>query len=630
MVFKTAHVTSKLLAFFILLISTSVMCQTKDDDLLKLWRNSEAQDSSRAIAFNKFISNNYVDSKTDSAYILVNTLIRFTKDKNIPHQHADALTTLGNILKTLGDYPKAAEYYKEGLKIYKKTKNKKGEATALNNIGSMYKLSWDLDEALKFYQESKEISTTINDTLAIATSLMNIGNIYNVRYKADIALDYYNESLNLLEAVKNKKTKAIILLNIGHSYTIKKENDLAMQSIKEGIRIGKSINNDNIQANGYNVLAANYFKRKKYDELIENAHNALIHAENISSRSELMTGHYFLFEGYTGKKDYERGLFHYQKTKEYGDSNQEVRTVKELQKLEIENYRVKDSLLNLEKNLKLSLAHEKEIQQKNSEKVNLAIGWAGSIAATSLFAFLIFKNTKRKQLKAEKERQEQIEEKEKILKDLELTTIDAMLTGQEKERERLAADLHDSVGATLSAAKLQFEYLIKHQNELKTSEDLIKKTSTLLEDAYVEVRSMAHLKNSGVMAKNGLLPAVQKLSNNASGINGLTIEVQNYGLEQRLNNPLEIIIFRIIQELITNIIKHANATKGLIYLTNHDDTFNIMVEDNGKGFDSKRVRKLNSGMGISSIDKRIAHLDGKFTIESEKSKGTTIIIDIPL
>lgn len=629
MVFKTAHAPSKLLAFFILLISTSVMCQTKDDDLLKLWRNSEAQDSSRAIAFNKFISNNYVDSKTDSAYILVNTLIRFTKAKNIPFQHADALTTLGNILKTLGDYPKAAEHYKEGLKLYKKTKNKKGEATALNNIGSMYKLSWDLDEALKFYQESKEISTIIKDTLAIATSLMNIGNIYNVRYKADIALDYYNESLKLLESVKNKKTKAIILLNVGHSYTIKKENDLAIKSIKEGIRIGKLINNDNIQANGYNILAANYFKRKKYDELIENAHNALIHAENISSRSELETSHYFLFEGYTGKKDYERGLFHYQKTKEYGDSNQEVRTVKELQKLEIENYRVKDSLLNLEKDLKLSLAHEKEIQQKNSENVNLAIGWAGSIAATSLFAFLIFKNTKRKQLKAEKERQEQIEEKEKILKDLEFTTIDAMLTGQEKERERMAADLHDSVGATLSAAKLQFDYLITQKN-IEASEDLIKKTSSLLEDAYVEIRSLAHLKDSGVMAKNGLLPAIEKLSYNASGINGLSFNVKSFGLEQRLNNSLEISIFRIIQELITNIIKHANATQGAVHLTNHDDRLNLIIEDNGIGFNPKQVNTSKTSMGITSIHKRVEYLNGKMTIESQKNKGTTIIIDIPL
>jgi len=132
------------------------------------------------------------------------------------------------------------------------------------------------------------------------------------------------------------------------------------------------------------------------------------------------------------------------------------------------------------------------------------------------------------------------------------------------------------------------------------------------------------------MAKNGLLPAVEKLSTNASTKNGLTFEVQSFGLEQRLENSLEITIFRIIQELVTNVIKHADATKGIVHLTNHDDNLNIMIEDDGIGFNPKQISKSKIGMGINSIDKRVEHLDGKLTIESEKNKGTTVIIDIPL
>lgn len=616
----------------ILILVFPIFCfsQKQQDSLLDIWRNSKASDSSRAIAFNKFISKNYVGSKTDSAYILVSKLIHFTKEKKVIPQQADALITLGNILNTLGDYPKAAEYYKKSLKLYKRTENKKGEAIALNNIGRMYKLTWDLDEALIFYNQSIEISKTLKDTLAIAISLMNIGNIYNVRYKADKALEYYNESLTLLDLIKNQKSKATTLLNMGHSYTIKKENDLAIKTLKEGISIGQSINSNNIQASGYNILATNYFQRKKYDALIKTATKSLEYAENISSKSHQLNSHYLLFEGYIGNKNFERGLYHYQKMKEYSDSNQEIRTVKELQKLEIENYRVTDSLLNLERDLKSTLAHQKEIQLKNKEKTILTLAWGGSLSAVSMFAFLIFRNTKRKQRKAEKEREEQIEEKEKILKDLELSTIDAMIEGQEKERQRLAIVLHDSVGATLSAAKLQFDFFVKNQNNATSSEELIKKTSTLLEDAYVEIRSMAHLKNSGVMAKNGLLPAVEKLSFNASGINGLTFEVQSFGLEKRIENSLEITVFRIIQELVTNIIKHAHATTGIVYLTNYEDNLNIMIEDNGIGFNPKQITKTNAGMGISSIDKRVEHLDGQFNIESEKNKGTTVIIDIPL
>ncbi|EPR72975.1 two-component sensor histidine kinase [Winogradskyella psychrotolerans RS-3] len=103
------------------------------------------------------------------------------------------------------------------------------------------------------------------------------------------------------------------------------------------------------------------------------------------------------------------------------------------------------------------------------------MAWGGSLAVLSVIAFLVYRNIKRKQYKAEQERQDEIDAKEKILKDLELSTIDAMIEGQEKERQRLAADLHDSVGATLAAAKLQFDYFVKHQNDVEDSEELTKK-----------------------------------------------------------------------------------------------------------------------------------------------------------
>ncbi|WP_272973980.1 sensor histidine kinase, partial [Croceibacter atlanticus] len=108
----------------------------------------------------------------------------------------------------------------------------------------------------------------------------------------------------------------------------------------------------------------------------------------------------------------------------------------------------------------------------------------------------------------------------------------------------------------------------------------------------------------------------------------LQVEVNHYGLEDRLDNNLEISIFRIIQELVTNIIKHANASEASITLTQHDDDLNIIVEDNGKGFNLSAIDK--QGLGLSSIEKRVNFLHGDINIDSTVGKGTTIIIDIPL
>jgi signal transduction histidine kinase len=269
--------------------------------------------------------------------------------------------------------------------------------------------------------------------------------------------------------------------------------------------------------------------------------------------------------------------------------------------------------------------------QKKKQNRNIAFGLGGGLIGVSLIGFLLFKNTKRKQLIAEQEREIEIQKKEKILKDQELNTIDAMIEGQEKERQRLASDLHDSVGATLSAARLQFEHLCKYKGSgtLKNEDELYTKTGKLLEQVYQEIRSMAHLKNSGVIATKGLLPAIQKLARNASTPGGLQIEVDDFGLSVKIENSLEISIFRVIQELITNIIKHAQATEATISITQHEDSLSIIVEDNGLGFDVKKSIDKD-GMGLSSIEKRIEHLEGSMEVDSNLGKGTNILIDIPI
>ena len=200
-----------------------------------------------------------------------------------------------------------------------------------------------------------------------------------------------------------------------------------------------------------------------------------------------------------------------------------------------------------------------------------------------------------------------------------------MIEGQEKERQRIANDLHDDLGGLMATVKLHFNAL-----EDKHTPELYEKTNTLIDEAYQKVRTVAHAKNSGVIAKQGLLKAVEQMADRVSDLNKININVMDHGLEDRLENSLELTIFRIIQELITNIIKHADASEANIHITNHEDALNIMVEDNGVGFNPSQITKTKKGMGISSIDKRVEHLNGKMTIESEIQKGTTIIIDIPL
>lgn len=269
-----------------------------------------------------------------------------------------------------------------------------------------------------------------------------------------------------------------------------------------------------------------------------------------------------------------------------------------------------------------------ELETSNVKIRNWAIFLGTLLILGSLIGILIYKNTKRKQLLAEQEKTLQQQKVSNLLKEQELTTIDAMIEGQEKERQRVANELHDDLGSLMAAVKLQFNSL--EATDKKENLETFAKTESLIDEAYGKIRAIAHAKNSGLIAKQGLLQAVKQMAEKVSIASGLNILVHDHGLNNRLENSIELMLFRIIQELITNAIKHAEATEMNIHITNHGETLNILVEDNGKGMLVNAIQADSSGMGLKSIDKRINHLHGTMDVESELGKGTVIILDIPI
>ena len=265
------------------------------------------------------------------------------------------------------------------------------------------------------------------------------------------------------------------------------------------------------------------------------------------------------------------------------------------------------------------------LDAKNKANQNLLISAFLLLIFGGFIAFLLQKNTSKKRKLAEQQEEIQKQKVETLLKEQELTNIDAMIAGQEKERHRVANELHDDLGSLMATIKLHFNNI-----EITKEDTALKKADQLLEQAYQKVRGIAHAKNSGVIANQGLVPAVQRMAKTISGTNKIKLEVHHFGLEERMENSLELSIFRMIQELVTNTIKHAEATKGSIQLTQHEQSLNILIEDNGKGFDTSKIATTDTGMGLHTIEKRIEHLEGNFTVDSILGKGTSIIIDIPI
>ncbi len=292
------------------------------------------------------------------------------------------------------------------------------------------------------------------------------------------------------------------------------------------------------------------------------------------------------------------------------------------------NYAANNSLIS-ELNTKLRTKEkEKQIlveQQKVRTNRNWLIAAILALLLGSGIAVLLQKNTSKKRQLAEQEALLKQQRVDNLLKEQELLSIDAMISGQEKERQKVAGELHDDLGSLMATIKLHFD-----NAKFSKQDPALQNAQKLLEEAYQKIRGMAHSKNSGVMSDQGLLPTIKKMAKTITETNTLEVTVEDFGLGERMENSLELSIFRIVQELVTNAIKHAEASKVNIQLTQHDDNLNIIVEDDGLGFDSSKVEKRDSGMGLTTIEKRVEHLEGNFTIDSLLGKGTSILIDIPI
>lgn len=370
-------------------------------------------------------------------------------------------------------------------------------------------------------------------------------------------------------------------------------------------------------AYAYVNFAAIYRKEEQYKKGVEFYKKALdIKFDNYRNNFNLIVYEY-ISDTYREMKNYEKALEYLDKKEEFvGMSEQDetriirdINTKYETQKKELEN-----------KNLKI----------KDQQNKLILYSFIAVFIFFIIGAYFRILNINKKKKIAEQEKLIESQKLENVLKDQELHEIDKMLEGQEKERLKIANDLHDNLGSILATLRLNFQNLYQQKEGINEEEqEMFAKTDDLIEEAYQKVRGMAHAKNAGVIGSEGLVPAVQNIAKKVAIPNKLKVQVIPFGMTKRLENALEVTLFRMIQEILTNTIKHAEASEITISLTQDEDSINILIEDNGKGFNPKAIDK-KEGIGLNNIEKKAEQLNGTFSIDSFEGKGTTIIIDIPI
>jgi two-component system, NarL family, sensor kinase len=275
----------------------------------------------------------------------------------------------------------------------------------------------------------------------------------------------------------------------------------------------------------------------------------------------------------------------------------------------------------------MQLQHENERQefalQKNRLLISLMVVIMLSLLVVAALSYLFYRNG-RKLL--EQQRRLHEFEVERIKQEHKISLLSAMLEGQEKERTRLARDLHDGLGGLLSGIKLELSTVTPSQTTVHR-QALIQNTLQRLDGAMDELRRIARSMMPEILIKYGLGEATVEYCRGLkkTGTDNIVCQVFNFQVAD-MEHTRQVVLYRIMQELVNNAIKHADASQILVLLQQTDNILFLTVEDDGKGFDAAAGNKLK-GAGLANIEARVEFLGGKIDIQSEPGTGTAITIE---
>ncbi|MES2566929.1 MAG: sensor histidine kinase [Bacteroidota bacterium] len=645
----------KLSLYLIICLPFFTLSQThKIDSLLKIYATSTV-DSNKVNALNNlFTEYRYTDEKLATKY--VNQAIDFSFKTKLTKGYALALYNKGVFDSEHGNFDSSDIYIKKSLIQYQKINSQSGIAACKMAFGfNMYDQS-KFTQALDYFIEAAKLKEVINDLNGQAAAHIWIGNVYNNGLnKPKLALPYYEKALAIQENIKDENGMAFTYNNIGNVHYFLQQYPDALKNYLKSAELKEKLNNkkglsasyDNIgnvyfdlleyaKAEGYyskalkireefgdkkgmNTSYVNignlYFKQKKYKEAIEIHSKALASAKEINNKETMKEASNSLSASYEALGDFKKAFEYSKYSSLIKDSILNSTFTEQISEMQTK-YDVEKKDLEIAKNK----ADLKVKEEKEFIKSIIAIAIFALLIALFFVGFLFY-------------RKKQIEHKARLDKEIasqkEIRTK-AIIDAEEKERRRIAQDLHDGVGQLLSAAKLNLSNLESKLNDQNEEQKLAMQNAlTLVDDSVKEVRAVSHNMMPNTLIKLGLGSAVREFITKLGNAPTLKVDLEIVGLDNRLDNQIETVLYRVIQEVINNIIKHAKASHISMQLIKHDTELNVMIEDNGVGFDTNKLDTFE-GIGLRGIITRIEFLNGSVHFDSSLGRGTTVIIDVPL
>lgn len=499
------------------------------------------------------------------------------------------------------------QHYLFALRKAEEINDLKTSSRALHELGVFYRRNKMPKESESALSKSVTLAKEINDSDGAARSLNSLGVFYEDVQEYEKAEAAYKESLQLYEALQSELGASYSYSNLGLLALKRQRYAESKIAFEKSLSLRKKLNDQNAIAISLVDIAEYYLAVKEYDSARAYANQSASLAQKIKYLDLLQYNYNVLAKSYEAQNNFQMALQYQQLHENLKDSIFNLQKAGQIAELQ--------TVYETEKKEQLLKIQALELNRRNYFIAALIflvlLGAIAGYMAWSKFA-LQQKNRLQESIIAQQDE-----------------TAKAIVEAEENERKRIAGDLHDGIGQLFSAVRLNLSNLSdKVQWPNADTELLYDKTLSLVDESCTELRSISHNMMPNVLLKRGLTAAIRDFVEKIDA-QQLKVFLQASGLQESLAPNVEAVIYRVIQESVNNVIKHAQANELHIQFDVEDKELRVTIEDNGKGFDTSDLLDFE-GIGLKNIRTRIAFLKGSVEWDSAAGKGTLVSIFVPL
>lgn len=551
----------------------------------------------------------------DSALLLNKKSVEICKILKNDFELGKAYANVGAVFSNTEITDSALYYYGLAVEKFKKVNDNHIQTILLDNMSVLYLSLQQSDQALAVSQAAKKLANPKEDPFQYAAIMLNMGNAYDHSNKYQEANDCYDEAE---QYILKYDFKALELnLNLNRMDVLLKQNkhESILPFAKKALSLSREIASKSAEVTSLRGMAYYYFRIKNFNESEKYANQALALSIESTQRMQkafcltLLSNIYIA----TGRLEKAETYSNWSSSLQDSVTNEKTRSLSVTFEKKYELQTKQDQIERLTQEQKIKAL---ELSKKQIQNYLLV----GSLLATLIVGFLFYNNFKHKQkLKDQKIAELEYEKK--------LNATEAVLQGETQERQRIAKDLHDGLGGMLSGIKHSLNSM--KENMVLSADWALRfeRSIDMLNSSIQEMRRVAHNMMPENLLKFGLNAALNDYCKELNQSGKIAISYQSLGMENSPNNKNSVHVYRIVQELVNNILKHASAKTALVQLSLSGNSLSITVEDDGIGFDPSTLSN-SSGIGMSNINNRVELLNGTIDIKSAPNEGSSFHIEI--